>query len=100
MPDLLLDDIKRTASALDGQRLETLHRRKPFRLQVEDKGFRYTPESGKSRLQQWKYIQNVLDRFNEIRSFSPGDYKNLTMNAAYLLVIIHIRNGDSTTANI
>lgn len=100
MKHLLLEDVKRAAVALDGRTIETLHRHRRFHLQVDDEGLRYTPEStGKSRIQEWVYIQRVLDRFDELGSFSRVDYKDITMNAAYLLAIIDAGNRGSTTLN-
>jgi phage pi2 protein 07 len=99
MKHLLLDDIKRAASTVDDRTVETLHRRRRFHIAVENGGLRYTPEStGKARFQEWVYIQRVLDRFNELGSFSPSDYKDMSRNAAYLLRIIRDAANSAKTA--
>jgi hypothetical protein len=88
MKQVTLNDVRKAASPLEG-RLETLHRKKAFDLKIEPYGFIYTPEStGTSERQDWKYVERVLERFNEIDSFSPSDYKDTTHAASYLLVII------------
>lgn len=91
MKHLVLSDVKQAASSLEGRTLETHHRRRQFHLKVEPEGLFYTPESsGKGRLQEWKYIQRVLDRFNETGSLSPSEYKDMSMNASYLLTVIRV----------
>jgi len=56
---------------------------------VDDVGFHYIPEStGKARIQENRYIERVIERYNEKRSLSPGGYNDLTVNASYLLAVI------------
>jgi len=77
-----LEDVKRTALALEG-RLEKLHRKKEFGLKIEPYGFIYTPvATGTPERQDWKYVERVLERFNEINSFSPSDYQDMTHAAS------------------
>jgi hypothetical protein len=89
MKELQLADIKQAALALEGQRLETLHRKTGFYLKVQSSGFAYTPEgSGKELIQGWENAQQFLNRFNETNSFSPADYKDMSGVASYILTVI------------
>jgi hypothetical protein len=89
MRQLELADIQEAATALDGKTLLTLERSKPFLFEVQDDGFNYTPDStGKAALQTWKYVEGFLERFNELNSFQPSDYKDMSHVASYILVII------------
>ena len=90
MRRLSVNDVKRQAASLKGQRLETLYRKAGFDVMVETNGLSYTPESsGLSRIQPWNYIERMIERFNETNSFSPSDYLEIpTRNASYLLTVI------------
>jgi hypothetical protein len=89
MKKLELADVKKAAMPLDGQRLYTLRYKKPFHFEVQPTGFIYTPESsGTSERQDWKYIERFLERFNEINSFAPSDYKDISHCASYFLPVI------------
>jgi len=70
--------------------LDTLYRPKPFLFEITPRGFVYTPESGKPEVQDWKYVEKFLERFNETEpnSFSPSDYKDISHCASYMLAII------------
>ncbi len=68
---------------------KTFSRGKEFFVEVTPYGLCYIPKSsGKSRKHQIKYINRILDRFNQTGSFSPGDYIDLTVNASYTLSLI------------
>jgi hypothetical protein len=43
----------------------------------------------KPRIQENKYIELVIERFNKEGSWSPQDYKDITMNASYLLAVMN-----------
>jgi hypothetical protein len=89
MDPVTLEALKTFAAGLDGQTLVTRFRKKRFSLSVSDRGFEYTPEhSGKPRMQEWKWIERILERYNEKPSLHPADYKDLTVNASYVLTII------------
>ncbi|HVQ39341.1 MAG TPA: hypothetical protein VMS31_17510 [Pyrinomonadaceae bacterium] len=89
MKELQLTDVKQAAIALEGQRLETLHRKARFSLKVQTNGFVFIPEgSGKELLQGWKNAQQFLERFNKTNSFSPADYKDMSGVASYVLNVI------------
>jgi len=85
---LELEEVKELASSLDGETFNTLYRPKPFLFEVTRRGFVYTPESGKAEPQDWKYMEQFLQRFNETNSFSPSDYKDISHCASYFLTII------------
>lgn len=82
-------DLKEYAKSIDGATLETRARYHKFLFQVDDMGFYYTPLSTmKRRTQENKYIDLVIERFNNKRSLMPSHYHDLTMNASYLLAVI------------
>ena len=89
MGPLTLDELKAFAGRLDGKALVTRFRKRTFSLSVTKDGFEYTPEySGKPRKQQWKYVERVLKRYNDKRSFHPVDYTDISRNASYILTVI------------
>jgi len=89
MKQLELADIQEAATALDGETLLTLEHNKPFLFEVQDDGFVYTPAStGNAHPHTWKYVERFLERFNELNSFHPGEYKEMSHVASYILVII------------
>jgi hypothetical protein len=58
-------------------------------MSVTKAGFEYISEySGKPRMQQWKYVERVLKRYNEKRSLHPSAYTDLTRNASYILAVV------------
>jgi hypothetical protein len=82
-------ELREYAKSINRTTLETRTRHNKFHFTIDDKGFHYIPEStNKPRIQENKYVDRVLQRFNDIRSLSPKDYNDLTMNASYLLAII------------
>jgi len=73
----------------NGKVFSTLHRGTLFVLDMVPDGLVYTPKSsGKPRKQEWKYIENVIQLFNETHSFHPGDYHEITLNASYILTLL------------
>jgi hypothetical protein len=74
---LTYDAIVRYASTLEGESLDTSARHKGFVVEVDKNGLAYTPESGKRRVDSKPTIENVLTRFNESKSYKPGDYQDL-----------------------
>lgn len=89
MKPLTLDALKTFGAGLNGKTLVTRFRKRRFSLSVSDQGFEYTPEqSGKPRMQQWKWIERILKRYNQKPSLHPADYNDLTVNASYILPII------------
>ena len=89
MEPVTLDELRAFASGLDGQTFVTRFWKRPFKLRVAPEGFEYTPEfSGNPRMQQWRWIERILDRFNDTHSLHPADYKDITVNASYILSIL------------
>jgi len=89
MTRVTLQGLRGFAESLNNKKLETSARRRPFSFTVDHRGFNYIPESsGKTRVQKNQYIEAVINRFNDIRSFNPRDYRGMTVNASYLLVLI------------
>jgi hypothetical protein len=89
MVAVTLDALKTFGEGLDGKTLVTRFRKRRFSLSVSDRGFEYSPEhSGKPRMQECKWIERILERYNEKPSLHPADYKDLTVNASYVLTII------------
>jgi len=85
---LELSEVRDLASPMNGQTLETLYRPKPFLFEVTPRGFVYTPESGKPEVQDWKYVERFLERFNQNNSFSPNHYSDISHCASYFLAVI------------
>ena len=90
-PDLrpiCIDTFRERVRALDSHRLETVKHR-GFVVRISEHGLEYTPESsGQSRPHSWQNIELVLDRFNQLRSVDPGDYRDLTRHSSYLMAIL------------
>lgn len=77
------------AKSITRTTLETGARHSKFLFYVDDEGFHYIPESTKKpRIQENRYIDRVIERYNERRTLSPRDYNDLTVNASYLLAVI------------
>ncbi len=84
-----MEELKVVAAAQNGKILETLHQRKRFQVDITPKGLQYTPaRTGKPRLHRWHFVERVLNRFNDINSFSPSKYLDISANASYLLTLI------------
>ena len=82
-------DFMRFVKTLDGQALKTVAREKEFDVSVVRGGLEYTPRStGKARFQEDRFIERVAERFADLRSFQPGDYHDITMNASYVVALI------------
>ena len=89
MEPVALDDLRAFASGRDGQTFVTRFRARRFSLRVPQEGFEYTPEySGTPRMQQWRWIERIPNRFNETQSPHPADYRDITVNASYILSIL------------
>ncbi len=84
-----LRDFMRFVRTQDRQTLKTLAREKPFDVRVVRGGLEYTPHStGKARFQEDRFIQRVAERFVDLKSFQPGDYQDISVNASYVLALI------------
>jgi hypothetical protein len=76
------------AKTLRGQGLETIHRRRPFTVEVEGKNLVFTNSKGKRRSHGGKFLGRVCDHFIETNSLYPGAYRDMTVNASYTLALI------------
>ncbi len=79
------------AQKLDGKCLETITRKKQFMFNYDTNAFIYTPLStGKPRKHYLKFVERVFNRYSRIRSLKVNDYKDISKNASYLLVLIKL----------
>ncbi len=91
MKRVSLENLNAFVRTLEGQTLFTRSQKKPFTVAVTSRGFEYTPaSSGVPRINQFNYIQRVLDHFHQTQSFHPSDYTDITYNASYLLTILEM----------
>ena len=77
------------ARKLSGETLQTRQRGKPFEVSVVAGAVEVTPGSGMPRALSRKSVEEVLERFRESGSYSPGHYADVTFNASYVLTLIH-----------
>src|SRR5262245_15001486 len=68
--------------------LQTLHKKRPFTVRAIEDGLEYLPQTKKPRPHERKYLERVCEEFSRTNSFSPGDYVDITMNAAYTVALI------------
>lgn len=84
-----LESLKNFAESLNEKILQTRKQGRKFMFLVDELGFRYIPESSnKERIQEDRYINRMLERYNQTKSLKTSDYVDITKNASYLLVII------------
>lgn len=87
--NITLQELKDWAHSIKGTTLETRAQHKKFLFSLDDKGFYYTPESsGIRRRQKNSSIEKFLKRYNEQRYPNPGNYKDSSHHASYLLAVI------------
>ncbi|HUT33278.1 MAG TPA: hypothetical protein VNE39_07355 [Planctomycetota bacterium] len=74
---------------LEGRVLRTLAQGAKFRVRVDKHRLVYTPEStGTERPHTFKFANRVFEKFLKTRSFRPGDYRDISKNASYMLALI------------
>jgi len=91
MTRLTVDELLRYATSVSATRtlVATAGGRASFRVEVVGDGLRYSPtSSGKSRMQERRVIEEVLDAHARIGSLRPRDYQKITWNASYILGLI------------
>jgi hypothetical protein len=95
-------ELTECAKSITGTTLETGARHNKFLFYVVDEGFHYIPESTmKPRIQENRYIDRVIERYNERGTLSPRDYNDLTVNTSYLLAVIQqYINASGSRANV
>ncbi|HEX8450877.1 MAG TPA: hypothetical protein VF647_02205 [Longimicrobium sp.] len=64
------------AGGHENEEWTTLCEKKPFSYRVTGSGIEYTPQTGIPRNVPKKEMESFCAEFNEIRSFSPGQYPN------------------------
>jgi hypothetical protein len=87
-------DLLAFAPTLEGQALRTLHRNRTFTVEVEGGNLVFVNSKGNRRPHGGKYLRAVCDTFSKTNSYFPSDYRNLALNASYILAIIR-RYADS-----
>ena len=85
---MTLAQFRLRVAELDGQTLHTASRRRPFTVRVLPDGVSITPSTGKERLVSWSMMENILERFRELRSFTPVRYHDLTFDSSYVMAIL------------
>jgi hypothetical protein len=85
---MTLAQFKLRVTPLDGQTMYTTSRRRPFALRVLPDGMAITPSTGKERFVSWPMMDSILERFRELRSFTPVRYRDLTFDSSYVMAIL------------
>ena len=76
------------AKTVEGQELQTATG-KVFTVKAQGDSLVFTPKStGKPRAHDRKFMQKVCDAYSRTNSLKPGDYREVTYNASYTLVLI------------
>lgn len=89
MGRLSVQEFQQQLRDFDGVALTTPTRRRPFTVDVRSAYIEYTPHStGEARRERLYDAGAVLDRFNDLGSFNPSEYKDLSHNASYTLALI------------
>lgn len=92
---MTFDNLLAYTRTLEGHILRTIAKGAKFRVSVREGYICYIPEStGKVRCHMFQFAKRVFDRFIRIRSFSPADYQDISVNASYMLAVIamYIKN--------
>jgi hypothetical protein len=92
------DDLLTFALTVEGQELCTLHRHRTFTVEVEGGNLIFVNSKGNRRPHGGKYLRAVCDTFSRTNSYFPSDYRDLTVNASYILAVIR-RYADSQAVN-
>ena len=71
-----------------------LHRNRTFTVEVEGGNLVFVNSKGNRRPHGGKYLRAVCDTFSKTNSYFPSEYRDLTVNASYILAIIR-RYADS-----
>ncbi len=81
-------DLLTFAPSLEGQELRTLHRNRAFTVEVEGGNLVFVNSKRNRRPHGGKYLRAVCDTFSKTDSYFPSDYRDLTVNASYILAVI------------
>ena len=85
---MTLAQFKLRVAPLDGQTLHTASRRRPFALKVLPDGMSITPSTERERFVSWTMMESILERFRDLRSFTPVRYHDLTFDSSYVMAIL------------
>lgn len=84
-----IDGLFSFARSVQGQTLPTLHRKKPFKVEVNGTGLTFTPNASlQVRSESRDRIASLLERLSETGSFQPGVYSDILFNASYVLALV------------
>lgn len=75
-----------------GKVLQTI-RGKEFTVDVEPKRLIFTPGTKSPWPSYPKETHRFLDRFNQSRNYAPSAYQDISVNASYYLILIHLAEG-------
>lgn len=82
-------DFLRFVKSQGCKELRTIKRKKLFTVRVTNTGVEYTPLSTMTpRPHQAKYMNRVLDYFEETGSFNTHDYQKFTVCSSYTLALV------------
>lgn len=70
-------------------KLKTLSRGSDFLVEWIPNGIRYIPKTGKPREHPLKYLNRVVNKFNQTGLLKPGYYNKLTRNPSYTVSLIN-----------
>ena len=74
---------------VEGVSLQTLRRKRPFKVAVVGSSLEFTPDSSLTpRRENHAQIMTVLVQFEKTRSFQMSDYAESSFNASYVLALI------------
>ena len=92
MSRISTDDFLKFCGSLEGREITTRAGRAKFTVRALGDGIEYTPLSSRDpREQTRKYIERILDRFDQTHGdFVTTSYHDLTMNASYALTLIDL----------
>jgi hypothetical protein len=82
------DELLALARRFEGKTLETVTGKR-FKVGIYLDCPFFTPEStGRGQSDGRAAAEKFVDRFNEIGSLQPGDYKGVTRNASYYVALL------------
>jgi hypothetical protein len=85
-----VDELLAFARTLKGKQLQTLHRRKPFKVAIISGALEIIASTGTPRATDRGHIGDLLARLKKTGSFQPGRYIDVTFNASYILALVKL----------
>ena len=83
-----VDELLAFAGTLKGKQLQTLHRRKPFKVALVGGALEIIPSTGTPRATDRAHIGALLGHLKKTGSYQPGRYVDVTFNASYMLALV------------